>query len=516
MKSLLIILSLCLLLALPALAEDALPQGVTALCDARYPAYIIACHDGWGNDAQGQYALVLTDGEDNILCIAEKAEGDAAYAFTVENTNAVREGAQLPFLLIDTGGDSLFYSYWDDDLYKTSYHSLKQNGVWGQVSLNYIDTSYLNYDRDIWVGVDSNRLFYDVRSYDKLENFIEDFSDSYMDIPVSPEFAENLKLAAFDVDMLSPEPGLIKPYPGLCAPLLEEGDELTALNVQKDTLHMLVKKADGSERLRLTAGWDESKNRFIVEETGPLPEDVYLDTWHGSARTSLHLCAYGGDYFNFGQGPDGKWRLHSVQSRETFGIAYNAVQDLENGGLSRNDGVVYGVSPWSADITQLDLQNLPRTFEEAAARLDTSAYAFVNNPNPADRLHLRTKPNKNAASLGKFYNRTPVYVLGTEGEWAHVRIGNETDGLEGYMMKKFLAFGSDKDSIACAFPQKFVKEELNGETGISKYPAVEPFRTITGFERWYVVGVHDDWYVILTPDGAVGYQLQSAFFDGNG
>ena len=69
MKKLWMCLLFCLAFALPCMAEDALPQGVVDLCDARYPAYIIARHDGWGNETQGQYALVLTDGEDNILCL---------------------------------------------------------------------------------------------------------------------------------------------------------------------------------------------------------------------------------------------------------------------------------------------------------------------------------------------------------------------------------------------------------------------------------------------------------------
>ena len=179
----------------------------------------------------------------NLMDAAAKGEAAQAYTFTVENTNAVREGADLPDLLIDTGGDSLFYSYWDDDLYKTGYHSLKQDGEWSRVSLHYIDTSYLNYDVDICVGVNGQSLFYDVQSYDKLENLTDHLNPEYMDIPVSPAFAEKLKLATFDIDMLSPEPGFIRPYPGLCAPLLEEGDTLTALNIQKDNLIMMVRKA---------------------------------------------------------------------------------------------------------------------------------------------------------------------------------------------------------------------------------------------------------------------------------
>ena len=511
------------LFALPAAAqEDALPAGVKALCDKAYPAYILAAHDGWGDETQGQYALVLTDGEDNILCIAEKAAGDAAYAFTVENTNAVREGAQIPSLLIDTGGDSLFYSYWDYDMYKYSYHCEKRNGEWGKVSLEYLDTGYVNYDMNIWVGASGDVLAYDVNHFDKRENPVAFDKPVYMDIPISDAFASQLQLEWFDIAMLSPEPGLISPYPGLCGPLLEEGDELHELNVQEDTLIMLVKKADGTKRLRITDGWDDYKNDYAVVETGPLPGEAGMDTWHGSARTTIHLVLNGGDIFNFGRAGDGKWYLSSVQAQEGFSLYYNAVRSWEDGGIYRNDGTVYGASPWSADITKLDLTKLPTTFEEAAAQLDTSVYAVVNNPNPADRLHLRGKPDKKAASYGKFYNRTPVYVLGVEGEWAHVRIGNETDGREGYMMKKFLAFGKDKESVKCAFPEKFILENADGEPVINlkRAPSREAFRTINsmdGTDGWWIIGVMDeDWYIILTDDGAVGYALQSLFFDGNG
>ena len=34
---------------------------------------------------------------------------------------------------------------------------------------------------------------------------------------------------------------------------------------------------------------------------------------------------------------------------------------------------------------------------------------------------------------------------------------------------------------------------------------------------WNIIGVvEDDWYVIMTSDGTVGYALQGTFYDGNG
>jgi len=513
MKKILITLLAMLCLTLPALAEDALPQGVRLLCEEKYPAYIIAAHDGWGDESRGQYALVLTDGEDNILCIAEKRETDSAYAFTVDNTNALREGAEIPSLLIDTGGDSLYYSYTDGNT-KSSYASFKSGGEWQGVSLIHQDFSHADYDVDTLVYVQDGYLTYDRRQFDKLENPMEEepgFAQP-LPIPVSPAFEASMKLAAFDIDSVSPDGWMIPAAEGICHGLIEEGDTLLQVDVQSEAILMLVRKADGAKRLRISGSWDEYRNGYAVGETGPVPEDASMDVYHmwdGVLFLGNDLCQ-----FNFTR-TDGKWHFTSVQSSDSFGILYDGVENWEESSVYRNDHVTYGVSPWNSDITQLDLLNLPRSYDEAISRLDTSSYMFVNNPNPNDRLHLRTKPQKGAASLGKFYNRTPVYVIEEKGDWAHVRIGNETDGLEGYMMTKFLT----RDSVACAFPQKHVLPEVYSETGfiLKAKPQKDAEEVCTVTASWNIIGVVDDgWYVIMTGDGAVGYQLQNAFWDGNG
>lgn len=62
-------------------------------------------------------------------------------------------------------------------------------------------------------------------------------------------------------------------------------------------------------------------------------------------------------------------------------------------------------------------------------------YAVVNNPNPSDRLNLRSQPDADSPSLGKYLNGTCVTVLEEADGWTHVSAG-ET---EGYMMSSFLA-----------------------------------------------------------------------------
>ena len=146
--------------------------------------------------------------------------------------------------------------------------------------------------------------------------------------------------------------------------------------------------------------------------------------------------------------------------------------------------------------------------------MDTSHYAFVNNPDPADRLHLRAKSEKGAASLGKFYNRTPVYVLEERGDWARVRIGRENRGLTGWMMKKDLAYGGDREDVDCAFPSLSVRGDSAELLAEPKEGAASRGEESGGF---YVIGVYgDDWTIVMTEDGTVGYVRSGNLWEGNG
>ncbi len=61
--------------------------------------------------------------------------------------------------------------------------------------------------------------------------------------------------------------------------------------------------------------------------------------------------------------------------------------------------------------------------------------ALVSNPNPSDRLHLRTQPSKEGLSLGRYYNGVQVQVMGPQQDgWVPVRLGV----LTGFMMAQFL------------------------------------------------------------------------------
>ena len=515
MKKLLAAVLLLASVALPALAENALPQGVIDLCEAYYPAYIIAKSDGWGDESRGQYALVLTDGEDNILCIAEKAEADSAYTFTVNNTNAVREGADLPDLMIDTGGDMLYYDY-EDGGFLTTYNAQKSGGAWQGVNIIQQDFTHPEYDVDTLVFIQDGFLTYDRRKFDKLENPMDD-SDltQLLPIPVSPVFEANMKLATFDIESVSADGRIIPAVDGICYRLLDEGDTLLQVDVQSDNILMLVRKVDGTKHLRITGAWSNSINHYAVKETAPIPEDASMDLYH-MGDGSL-LLGNDGHTYNFTRSAKGQWMLSSIQNQSDYLIGYNYVS--QSAPLPyRNNGLVYGKAPWNADLLQLDFSTLPRSRGGAITALDQSCYALVSNPDPADRLHLRTKPDKGASSLGKFYNGTPVRVIDRQKDWSFVQIGRLEGGhLEGWMMNKFLAFGEEKGSVVCAFPQMHMVDD---KTPLLRTPKAgeKAFVTIEkGHQNYYLIGVvGDEWYVVMTPDGIVGYARQGRFWEGNG
>lgn len=66
--------------------------------------------------------------------------------------------------------------------------------------------------------------------------------------------------------------------------------------------------------------------------------------------------------------------------------------------------------------------------------LSVLAGVYINNPDPADRLHLRSYPSTQAPSLGKYYNGAPITALEDNGKgWVRVRVGLAPGSLIGWM-----------------------------------------------------------------------------------
>lgn len=503
--------------------EVPLPKEVLALCDGAHPGYAVAVHDGWGNEEVGQFALILSKDGDNILCVAEKAQDEAAYQLTIDNTNAVCDGDVLPVMLIDTGGDSLFYTYCNK-LENSSWHygSIKSDGRWGRVTVIHNRPAY-NGISGLMAWVSDGVLHYEETDEDENENIRDRWM--YAPVEVSPEFAQSLELANFNIHTFDPDPtdGL---YPMIGNEAFAHSQTMAGYPLQDmdiSTAHMakLYEMEEGRPLLRI-----EDWNGMFYHTAALLrfAGDAALDTYH--AGEGLVLANSGVMMYSIERVDQGSWVLRGVDDTgvRTIGPDYAAPDGQQT--IYRNDGYIYGASPWDrlpregTPVTPDSAPVLAGSYEGMTAQMDESAYALVNNPNPEDRLHLRTGPEKGARSFGKFYNRTPVLVLERGETWTRVQIGRGGAAMTGYMMTKYLAFDAqEKAQVVCAFPQQELTQE--NESGV--YIHAEPKDTAVTVRVFrqesndFIIGVSgDEWYIVLRADGAAGYVPQSAFWAGNG
>lgn len=271
-------------------------------------------------------------------------------------------------------------------------------------------------------------------------------------------------------------------------------------NVVQEHSIIALCEVDGARYLYV---WEKADDGYALRVTQPLPADAYLDTYHapdGSVQIEWdeqNMSAA------FARREDGSWQLSWCTcygpsadihfSANAFGITYFD----EDGTERMRVGTLTASDLFTVDFADLD---------GAAPDLDQNGWAVVNNPDPADRLHLRDEPEKSARSQGKFYNGTPVKVLGKSGSWTKVQIGFGPTARTGWMMTKYLAFGADMDRVEAVFPELIFREAYEREN-----------RLDCGY---WVVGVDEDGsteqYILMSMDGEIMYVPQRWLFEGYG
>lgn len=285
-------------------------------------------------------------------------------------------------------------------------------------------------------------------------------------------------------------------------------------DLQSGGLVLLVEDAAGDRRVQVIVMNDNGTYRQSCL-TAPLPPDTTLDLFH-TTDGEINF-SWDGQHAQAGYalGADGQWRLEWAWIPNDAGTLEYSCRFW---GVSvwpqkeENDGMFVG------DLAQMlldgaDLATLPGTREALAAALNRDGWAVVRNPDPADRLHLRVKPDRSAESLGKFYNGTPLRVLGQEGDWTRVALG--LNGPEGWMMTRYLVFGSEMDEVEPVFPSLMYVLELEERQPAYSAPRKGAEKELAG--SIYVVGVvADEWYILLTDLGDAGYVPQSWLWEGNG
>lgn len=365
-------------------------------------------------------------------------------------------------------------------------------------------------------------------SYSKIEDgclyikrvvFTAEHNDMYvvdtMPVPLSAELLKRLETEPFnelisthgasDVFLVDNALDLDRvPVPGV----IVESD------VQENALILLTRLDENTSQIHIVTLEDGT---YYVASSKPLPGNVYMDIFHGGEdEISLEWNGQA-QQAGFQRMVEGTWQLEWVMNSGAPSFDYNVefcgvAYDWTNQGT---DGLYIGsLSSGMDDLLTIDLNQLPTSMESLISLVDPDGWAVVNNPNPADRLHLRVEPKRGAKSLGKFYNGTPVQVHETKGDWCRVSIG--LDGhLEGWMMKEYLAFGEQMQDVDCVFPQLGLKEEHQNAPAYADQDMDGNGYHLNG-TIWIAGVVDDELYVILTNRGETGYMPQEWFWAGNG
>lgn len=137
--------------------------------------------------------------------------------------------------------------------------------------------------------------------------------------------------------------------------------------------------------------------------------------------------------------------------------------------------------------------------------------AVVKNPDPTDRLNLREGASTEDAILHKYYSGVEVEILsGASGDWALVRIG----AAEGYMLKEYLATGSQAASVQSAIPLGQVDVTYPQTKLALRAQTSDDSAALGAYENGTMVavlGVSDGWlHVRVSGDGRMGF-MRSAW-----
>ena len=127
--------------------------------------------------------------------------------------------------------------------------------------------------------------------------------------------------------------------------------------------------------------------------------------------------------------------------------------------------------------------------------------AMVSNPDPTDRLNLRTEPSEDAISLGKYYNGVEVLVLGDAGNgYWHVQVNCTKTA--GYMDSAYLTTAHMDASLRPTAKVRNPNATLTNIRSAPSYTADVLYMAENG-EGLAVMGV--------TPDGWLHVQLEGIF-----
>lgn len=519
MRKLFVILITLLLTSLCAVsvAENVDTNITTALNTAgiRNPVQL----SQWGDTAA---CFAKTDGVKHLIVLERHDDG---WKIVIDNPAALIQEWDWPELLLDSD-NAIFWTY-SRSKEIVRYHSTRNNdGIWGKVD-QFDSESRSDGSSDDWSTIwDDAHGGEIIRTY-ALINDNYGHGVHFMQVFPATWMADCVDLAHFDVSRFPTMLGEANDdfayenerfFRDAAVALMPEYTFIKGL-LKNDAMHFLMEKPDGA-RVYVICEYQSHREVRLIEST-PLPEDTVLgyenftdSLWIDGRCVTIHLL------YNFNAGIEYIYD-DVAYSEETSGFLFFGDRTVWDGSEAFAQTILYGDHPWD-DITQIDWNHLPHTLEEASMQMDSSNYAMVVNPNPADRLHLRERADKGSQSQGKYYTGTPVCVSAQDGDWTQVVFGDWRTWSYGYMMKRYLSFGQAGSALRLditAMPQLFSKE---GEM----LKVYDEAQAVSGYTYHYsedhntmkVIGIiGNDWYHVWFPaTGEYGYVQQSDLWPGNG
>ena len=254
-----------------------------------------------------------------------------------------------------------------------------------------------------------------------------------------------------------------------------------------------------------------------------------------------HECAwrffveYADATFTFAQENNGEWLLESYAVLDDAGAERFRAECMWGAGyltLVTQNNTLTLEGEYDRAMATVRIAELPLTPRDALTFVNGAACAMVNNPNPEDRLHLRTRPDRTAPSLGKYYTGVVARLLeGGDADWARVSVC----GVEGYMMRRYLAFGDELLSVQSAMPKLLAVSfdatpYMNGMTQ-AQYDALPKddvdikaspsdnarvAMRVPAYTDVTVLGVLGDDWAHVRWNGQTGYIRQRQLWPGNG
>lgn len=486
---------LVLLLAPAAMAEQAVDPAALQAIQSAHPSFTIEEQAQCGNTA----AAALTSDGFNILCVAEKQGG--AWRVTADSVGALLQTDWLPQLVLDTE-NSLTWIYQEDIVTRSEYHAEKIGGEWGNVTLNYIDIEDEGYYEHVvaLTTLDSGKVISKTnRHVDNSGRVINQWTD----IPIPAEgmmFFDGLE--QFEADRFPTYDGYSRGWIGddlvqNAATALMPGYTFQGGTIYSDNMTFLMKDPNGA-LVFVGVGFDDREGWLKTTST-VLPDG----TRYGRENLDNVLWLPDGQMVEVTQYADGSWGPTVVYDDGGVPICYlgqNWVQDDAG-------HYVFGIHPWT-DVRIIGWETLPLSAQDALRQTDPANIAVVHNPDPNDRLHLRMEPNRNATSMGKYYNNTPVYIYDKVGDWYHVSVF----GVEGYMLGRYLETGEGRNSVATAGPWvTAISYPVKLYEGTQSTGPFYSFNSPGDESGLRVIGlISDTFYHVWDPTtGLSGYILQS-------